>query len=139
MSMKPEDFFKLNLTVIDLRAEERWEAIEELVSHLAQTNALKPEQKDSILAAIRQREAAMSTGIGQGVAIPHAITDLVAEVVVIIGRSRTGIEFAARDRKKVEIVVLFLIPQAGLHQHLNTFAESAKLLRRRDFRGELLS
>jgi mannitol/fructose-specific phosphotransferase system IIA component (Ntr-type) len=135
--MKPEDFFKLNPIVIELQAEERWAAIDELVSHLEQIKALKADQKDLILANIKQREAAMSTGIGQGVALPHAMTDLVSEPVVIIGRSRKGIEFAARDRKKVKIVALYLMPQAGFQKHLNTLADVAKLLCRKDFQNEL--
>ena len=76
----------------------------------------------------------MSTGIGIGIGIPHAATDLVGEVVGAIGRSRKGVQFDALDGKPVKLVMLFLVPQDQFQKHLNTLANLAKLLHKRDFR-----
>ena len=79
----------------------------------------------------------MSTGVGFGIGIPHASTDLVSDVVAGIGRSKKGIEFGALDGKPVQLVVLFLVPAGQFQKHVNTLANIAKLLHRKDFRDGL--
>jgi len=83
------------------------------------------------------REKSMSTGIGFGIGIPHASSDLVGEVVGVIGRSRKGVQFDALDGKPVTLVMLFLIPQGQFQKHLHSLANIAKLLHNRDFRDGL--
>lgn len=135
--MDLDDFLGPKPSVIDLRAKDRWEAIEELVGHLAAGNKIKPEHKDAIVAAVIQRERAMSTGVGFGIGIPHAASDLVSDVVAVIGRSQKGIPFDALDGKSVKLVVLFLVPTGQFQKHLDTLANIAKLLHRDDFRDGL--
>ena len=135
--MDLDDLFGPKPSVIDLRAKDRWEAIDELVAHLVATNRIKPEHTDAILTAIKQRERAMSTGVGFGIGIPHASSDLVSEVVGVIGRSQRGIPFDALDGKPVRLVVLFLVPAGQFQRHVNTLANIAKLLHREDFRDGL--
>jgi mannitol/fructose-specific phosphotransferase system IIA component (Ntr-type) len=79
----------------------------------------------------------MSTGIGFGIGIPHASTDLIKEVVGALGRSKKGIEFDALDNQPVNLVVLFLVPQGQFQKHLHTLASIAKLLHVKEFRQEL--
>jgi mannitol/fructose-specific phosphotransferase system IIA component (Ntr-type) len=135
--MDLDDLFGPRPTIIDLNAMDRWGAIDELLSHLVAKNKIKAEQLETIAAAVKQRETALSTGIGYGIGIPHASTDLVSEVVAGIGRSRTGIEFGAVDGKPVKLVVLFLVPTGQFQKHVNTLANIAKLLHRQDFRDGL--
>ena len=80
----------------------------------------------------------MSTGIGFGIGIPHASTDLITEVVGGLARSKKGCSFDALDNQPVSIVVLFLVPQGQFQKHLHTLANIAKLLHRADFRQALL-
>lgn len=135
--MDLNDFFGPNPIIVDLRAENRWQAIDELIEHLAEHQKIKPEDKGAIGEAVKKRETSMTTGIGFGIAIPHASTDLVSEVAGIIGRSRQGIQFDALDLKPVKLVALFLVPQGQFQKHLHTLANIAKLLHRRDFRDWL--
>jgi mannitol/fructose-specific phosphotransferase system IIA component (Ntr-type) len=135
--MDLDDFLGPKPTVIDLRAKDRWEAIDELVGHLAVTNKIRPDHQEAILAAVRRREKAMSTGVGFEIGLPHASSDLVSEVVGVVGRSHLGIPFDARDGKPVKLVLLFLVPAGQFHKHLNTLANIAKLLHRKDFRDGL--
>jgi len=135
--MDLDDFFGPNPTVVDLRAENRWQAIGELVDHLVATKRVKSEQRDAIAAAVTQREESMSTGIGFGIGLPHCSTDLVSGVLTAIGRSHKGIEFNALDGQPVRLVVLFLVPRGEFQKHLNTLAKIAKLLHRQDFRDGL--
>jgi mannitol/fructose-specific phosphotransferase system IIA component (Ntr-type) len=79
----------------------------------------------------------MSTGIGFGIGIPHASTDLIPEVVGAFGRSLKGINFDALDNLPVNLVMLFLVPQGQFQKHLHTLAKIAKLLHRKEFRQTL--
>jgi mannitol/fructose-specific phosphotransferase system IIA component (Ntr-type) len=79
----------------------------------------------------------MSTGIGFGIGIPHASTDLIYEVVGALGRSNSGVSFDALDNQPVKLVMLFLVPQGQFQKHLHTLANIAKLLHKAEFRQAL--
>jgi fructose-specific phosphotransferase system IIA component len=121
----------------DLQATNRWEAIDELIDNLVATNKIKPENRDAIAAVVKKRETSMSTGIGFGIGIPHASTDLIYEVVGAFGRSKKGVNFDALDNQPVNLVMLFLVPQGQFQKHLHTLANIAKLLHKKEFRQAL--
>lgn len=121
----------------ELQATERWRAISEIVDFLVEHNAIAAEHRDSVLAALRQREETMSTGIGFGIAIPHASSDSVSEVVTAFARSTKGIEFDSLDNELVNFIVLFLVPKDQFQAHLRTLAAIAKFLNDRVVREEL--
>jgi mannitol/fructose-specific phosphotransferase system IIA component (Ntr-type) len=121
----------------DLQAVDRWQAIEELINNLVTTGKIKPENKDAIANVVKKRETSMSTGIGFGIGIPHASTDLIVEVVGSLGRSKKGVNFDSLDNQPVNLVMLFLVPQGQFQKHLHTLANIAKLLHRADFRQAL--
>jgi mannitol/fructose-specific phosphotransferase system IIA component (Ntr-type) len=121
----------------ELQATNRWEAIEELISNLVATGKIKPEHREAIVAVVKKRETSMSTGIGFGIGIPHASTDLIGEVVGALGRSHKGVNFDALDSQPVTLVMLFLVPQGQFQKHLHTLASIAKLLHKAEFRQAL--
>ena len=82
---------------------------------------------------VKKRETSMSTGIGFGIGIPHASTELITEVVAAFGRSKQGVNFDALDNQPVHLVTLFLVPAGQFQKHLHTLAGIAKVLRRDDF------
>ena len=123
--------------ITDLKAADRWEAIDELIGNLVTTGKIKPEHRDTIAAVVRKREQSMSTGIGFGIGIPHASTDLIQEVVGALGRSKAGVNFEALDNQPVNLVMLFLVPQGQFQKHLHTLANIAKLLHKAEFRKAL--
>jgi mannitol/fructose-specific phosphotransferase system IIA component (Ntr-type) len=131
------DILNKDQIVPELRATTRWEAIDELVGNLVATGKIQPEHRDAIIAVVRKRENSMSTGIGFGIGIPHASTDLIHEVVGALGRSMTGVNFEALDNQPVKLVMLFLVPQGQFQKHLHTLANIAKLLHRSEFRKAL--
>jgi mannitol/fructose-specific phosphotransferase system IIA component (Ntr-type) len=120
-----------------MRASERWSAIVELVDLLVDRGKVKPEDRELVLAALRQREETMSTGIGFGIAIPHASSDRVSEVVAAFGRSLDGIEFDSLDNAPVKFIVLFVVPKDQFQTHLRTLAAIAKFLNDRTVRDRL--
>jgi len=123
--------------ISDMRALNRWEAIDELIGNLVETGKIKPESRDPVAAVVKKRETSMSTGIGFGIGIPHASTDLIYEVVGAFGRSRAGVNFDALDNQPVKLVMLFLVPQGQFQKHLHTLANIAKLLHKTEFRQSL--
>jgi len=124
--------------ITDLRATNRWEAIDELLNNLVATGKIKPEHLEGVAAVVKKRESSMSTGIGFGIGIPHASTDLIYEVVGALGRSRKGVNFDALDNQPVSLVMLFLVPQGQFQKHLHTLANIAKRLHKAEFRQALL-
>ncbi len=79
----------------------------------------------------------MCRGIGFGVGIPHAMTDLVGEAVWAVGRSRKGVQFDAMDGQPVNPVTLFLVPQGQFQKQIHILANIAKLLHSAAFRDDL--
>jgi mannitol/fructose-specific phosphotransferase system IIA component (Ntr-type) len=121
----------------EMKAGERWEAIEEIVSLLVNAGRIAAKDKPSVLAALKQREETMSTGIGFGIAIPHASSDCVTEVIAGFGRSKAGLEFDSLDNQPVHFIVLFIVPRDQFQTHLRTLAAIAKFLNDRTVREEL--
>src|ERR1700743_2671606 len=93
------DILSLETIVPDLRAANRWEAIDQLIQNLVDTKKIRAESREAIINVVKKRESSMSTGIGFGIGIPHASTDLITEVVGALGRSRTGVNFDALDNQ----------------------------------------
>jgi mannitol/fructose-specific phosphotransferase system IIA component (Ntr-type) len=135
--MELGDILSREQILTDLRAANRWEAIDELIENLVATGKISPQHREAITAVVKKRETSMSTGIGFGIGIPHASTDLISEVVGSLGRSKTGVNFDALDNQPVNLVMLFLVPQGQFQKHLHTLANIAKLLHRADFRQAL--
>jgi mannitol/fructose-specific phosphotransferase system IIA component (Ntr-type) len=123
--------------VPEMVSEERWEAIAELVDCLIAAGKFEDSDREGILDAIRQREQTMSTGIGFGIAIPHASSDKVDEVVAAFGRSVKGVQFDSLDGQPVFFIVLFVVPKDQFQTHLRTLAAIAKFLNDKTVRDEL--
>ncbi len=135
--MTLSDILTPDSIVADLQATNRWEAIDELIRCLVAAGRIKPEHLEAIRSVVQRRERSMSTGIGYGIGIPHASTDLISEVVGAFGRSKRGIDFEALDNQRVTLVVLFLVPLGQFQKHLHTLADIAKLLHQRELRQAL--
>ena len=96
--------------VIALRATDKAQAFEELVECLVKAGKVKPMGRSAILNAVRQREAACSTGLGLGVAVALGDTPLITDLICAFGFSREGIPYEALDEQPVKLVLLLLRP-----------------------------
>jgi mannitol/fructose-specific phosphotransferase system IIA component (Ntr-type) len=115
--------------VVELKARDRWEAIDELVEHLVETQRIEARNKEAITIAIKQREMLMNAGIGQGIAVPHAMTDLIDQPVAAIGRSRNGIKFhSIRGVQLVSVIVLYLIRRDEYQEDVQAMANMVKFM-----------
>ena len=135
--MSLADLLSAEQIISEMSATERWPAIVELIDLLVGLGKVKAQDRDSILAALKQREETMSTGIGFGIAIPHCSSDRLDQVVAAFGRSTKGIEFDALDNAPVKFVVLFIVPKNQFQTHLRTLASIAKFLNDRSVRDQL--
>jgi mannitol/fructose-specific phosphotransferase system IIA component (Ntr-type) len=134
--MSLASLFPAEQIIPEMKATEGWSAIVELMDLLVSLGKIKAGDRESILASLKQREEEMSTG-GFGIAIPHASSDRIEEVVAAFGRSSHGIEFDAFDNAPVKFVVLFIAPKNQIQNHLRTLASIAKLLNDRSVRESL--
>jgi mannitol/fructose-specific phosphotransferase system IIA component (Ntr-type) len=127
------DILTTQQIVPELKASNRWEAIDELIGALVAAGKIAPANREAVTTVVKKREQSMSTGIGFGIGIPHASTELIGEVVAAFGRSKAGVNFDALDNQPVHLVTLFLVPQGQFQKHLHTLAGIAKVLRKDDF------
>ena len=123
--------------IAELQSGENLPAIEEMVARLVEVEALLESQKEPALEALRAREDQRSTGIGGGIAIPHAFLPDLEKVVAIFARSKLGVDFCALDRAPVHFIVLFIVPESQYTLHLKTLAAIAKILNSADTRKRL--
>jgi PTS system fructose-specific IIC component len=121
---------------VELTATDRDAAIAELVGIAARTG--KVDDPAAVVASALAREATVSTGLGDGIAIPHAKTDAVSEPVVVYARSREGIDWSSRDGKPATELFLIAVPeQAAGDAHLTILGALSRKLVNPQFRAEL--
>ena len=121
---------------VELTATDRDAAIAELVGIAARTG--KVDDPAAVVASALAREAFVSTGLGDGIAIPHAKTDAVSEPVVVYARSRAGIDWSSRDGKPASDLFLIAVPErAAGDAHLRILGALSRKLVNPQFRSEL--
>ena len=103
-----EGFLRPALFIPELRTRRKSAVLEELVHALAGSGITQ--HPEAILELLRQREALGSTGIGKGVAVPHARSTVITERVVLLARSKKGVEFEAVDGAPVHLIFLIVAP-----------------------------
>ncbi len=121
--------------VLDLRSRTRDAALLELVESLA--DAPEVQEREKLLQALIEREQLVSTGIGLGVAVPHAKINAVTDFVVAYGRSQAGIAWGAIDDRPVHHVVLIAGPPDRQHRYLQFLASVIAELKRPALREAL--
>lgn len=120
---------------VPLGARTKDAVLEELVELAAR--GLGADVRRAILAAVREREGVLSTGIGSGVAIPHGKTPVIDQLIVAAGIAGTPVEFDALDGKPVELFFLLIGPESASGAHVKTLSRISRLLRREPLRTAL--
>jgi len=126
----PPQFIKVNL-----EAEDKDEAFEEMVDHYCQM--ANSHAREEILESLRLREAKMSTGIQKGIAIPHGKTNAVDAVRGVLGISRDGVDYDALDGEPVYLLFMLIAPDKDSEQHLRILQRLAELLGTPQFSQDL--
>jgi PTS system nitrogen regulatory IIA component len=121
--------------VLDLAADTKDAALVELVDAVSSSTVVQ--DRDALLEAVRERESKLSTGIGLGIAVPHARIESVTEFVVAVGRHGSGLEFGSIDGRPVHIVVLIVGPREAKMPYLELLAQLSKRLKLEDVRAKV--
>ncbi|MCH7947144.1 MAG: PTS sugar transporter subunit IIA [candidate division Zixibacteria bacterium] len=135
--MKLSKFSEENLIVFDLKAASKEAVIEELVDLINLSNMVS--DKDMLLKDIKDREELVTTGIGYGVAFPHAKTKSVKGIVIAFGRSNEGIDFEAIDHKPVNLFFIIAAPEDAIGAHLNVMSRLSYLMKSEENRQTLMT
>jgi PTS system nitrogen regulatory IIA component len=128
------DLLPLEDILVDLDVSGKSELIDEIGRHMERTHAL-PHQ--SVALSLKHREQIGSTGLGQGVAIPHCRVKDLGQIHVAYVRPRSPIPFDSPDGKPVSDVLVLLVPKQAAEEHLIILAEATRLLSDRRFREKL--
>ncbi|MEI8205921.1 MAG: PTS sugar transporter subunit IIA [Kiritimatiellales bacterium] len=126
-----------NAILPELRADTKQGVIEEIIAFMAASGKLTG--RETAVQAVLAREAKMSTGMQNGVAIPHGKTDATNQLVAAIAIHRTGVDFAAMDGMPSHIFIMTLSPENRAGPHIQFLAEISKLLSRPELRAKLLN
>jgi len=135
--MRIQDIIPPEAVVDGLLAETKEGVLRELSEAICRRlPALSP---DRLTAILLDREGLGSTGIGEGVAIPHGKIPGIDRLVTVFGRSRGGVQFASLDGKPARLFFLILAPENSAGMHLKALARISRLLKDQRFRGRLLA
>jgi len=121
----------------DLKSQQKEGVIQELVALLVKTGCVKDKDVQKLTQILLKRESLGSTGIGQGVAIPHGKSDCVTKLVGAFGVSRAGINFESLDGEPVHLFFLLVAPEDSAGPHLKALARISRLLKDKHFRDSL--
>ncbi|MBD3380845.1 MAG: PTS fructose transporter subunit IIA [candidate division Zixibacteria bacterium] len=135
--MKLSRFTAEELITFELKSTDKDSVIDELVE-LAATSKLVRD-KDELLKDIKERENLVTTGVGYGVAFPHAKTRAVKGIVIAFGRSDQGVDFDAMDKRPVNLFFLIAAPEDAIGAHLNVMARLSFLMKSEQNRDKMMS
>ena len=135
--MRLSDYLAPDLIIPELLATTKTEVLAELLEPFQAKWPDKDKQKAHTV--LMQREELGSTGIGDGVAIPHGKLDDLEDIVVVVGRSQRGVDFQSLDTKPCYIFFLVLAPEQVAGMHLRILAQISRLLKDPDFRETFMN
>lgn len=136
MSMKISELLNPQAIVADLQAREKDSALAELTDALVTCEASL--DRDEVIEVLQEREKLGSTGIGDGVAIPHGKLAGIPELMLAFGKSAEGVDFESMDGQPAHLFFLLVAPEESVGVHLKTLARISKLLKDPAVRQKLL-
>lgn len=134
--MKLMDFLISDAIESDMRSATKADAIRELTALLKKAGAIVDER--AVAEVILEREELGTTGIGEGIAVPHGKSDTVDKLVAAFGRSERGVDFGALDNQPVHLLFLLVAPTNTAGPYLMALARISRLLKNRGFRRSLM-
>jgi mannitol/fructose-specific phosphotransferase system IIA component (Ntr-type) len=138
-AMRLSDLLEPRLVVIPFAAADKWAAISGLAAAAVAAGRLPARMLPQVEQALLARERSMTTGMEDGIAIPHAAVDGIDDVLAVLGIASQGIAFDALDGGPARIIVCLIIPRAKKLLHIKTLAGIAKLFARAEVRERVLA
>jgi PTS system nitrogen regulatory IIA component len=134
--MKITDILVREASILDLEANTKDDVLAELAGALS--SAEPALERQTLLGVLREREALQSTGIGEGVAIPHGKLEGLDRLVATFARSTSGVDFESIDGQHTQLFFLLVVPEQSGGQHLKALARISRFFRDASFREKLL-
>jgi len=134
--MKLPEIIEENNVIPELRAKDKKGVLEELAEAISRHEPSI--DKGTLVKVLVERERLGSTGIGDGVAIPHGKMNGVSRPIISFGRSKQGLDFDSMDGQPAHLFFLLIAPEDSSSVHLQVLAKIAKILKNRDFRKKLM-
>ena len=134
--MKLLDILQQQAIIPELSARRKKEVLEELCRVVGEQEGIN---SAPLIEVLMEREKLGSTGIGDGIGIPHGKSDEVKKMVIACGRSRDGVDFESMDGKPTHLFFLLLAPENTTGTHLKALAKISRLLKDSTFRQEFFS
>lgn len=131
--MKLTEFVVSDAILPDMQVTTKEDAIRTMVASLAKAGSLKPEDEEAVVAAILKREELGSTGIGNGVAVPHTKHPSIDKLMATVALVKDGVDFASLDGEDVYILFLLVSPPDRPGDHLRGLENISKHLRNQNF------
>jgi len=132
-----QDLLTENLIKSELSGENKYQVIEELLDLLVAEN--KIEDRETCLKDLNEREQYLSTGLENGLAIPHAKTIAVNELLISFGISRNGLDFASLDGKPAHFIFLVISPRDVAGPHIQILAQLSRNFKSDDLAEKMMS
>jgi mannitol/fructose-specific phosphotransferase system IIA component (Ntr-type) len=130
------DLLTIDRIRIPLQADSKDGVLRELVEVIT---AGLVDEPDEVLRAVREREAVLSTGIGNGVAIPHGKSSLVPDLVMAAGRTAAPVEFDSLDSQPVQLLFMLIGPESAAGPHIKALSRISRLIRKDSIRNQLIN
>ena len=127
------DMFKLEAMIHELSGSTKAEVVEEMVAAAAAGGVLPKARRQQALEALMSRENRGSTGLGKGIAIPHAKLEGLRKHAGVVARSSEGVDFKAVDGEPVHVLVMLISPESRPDEHLSLLRWVSGLARDPDF------
>lgn len=134
--MQLTDLLTIDRIRIPIEADTKDGVLSELVTVITDGLVDEPEE---VLRAVREREAVLSTGIGNGVAIPHGKSSMVPDLVMAAGRTASPIEFDALDGEPVQLLFMLVGPETAAGPHIKALSRISRLIRKDTVRQQLIN
>ena len=134
--MKIVDLLNPDAITADIEAAGKDEALAELTDVMMRVESGL--DRDEVIRVLKEREKLGSTGIGDGVAIPHGKLKNLKKLLISFGRSRQGVDFDSMDGKPAHLFFLLIAPEESVGVHLKTLARISKLLKNPEVRRRLV-
>lgn len=135
--MKLAETLGEDLILTDFLAKDKWDALGKLVDLVIAQGRLAADHRRKVLDALVAREKIASTGMENGVALPHATVDVLEEAVLALAISPAGIPFQSADGRPARLIVLLVIPRKAVKMNSQTLARIARLLNYEETREAL--
>lgn len=128
-SMSLAEYVVPNAVLCDMDVADKEDALRQLVDALVAAKAFSKAKGATVINAIIARERKATTGIGNGVGIPHARSDVTKNIVMAIGKVRSGLDFGAVDGERVRVILLLVSPESRQEEHLRVMRRIVQIVR----------